>query len=128
MRTGLRFAAGFGVVATVGLMVGVSRDASPEPFANYVQLWLAVLLFYTLTGILSGAIYGCLKPWRRRYVGRAVIAYVIANVVYGTALIAVDRDWREEGWWIAVFLQLVTIPVALLVAWLTRRWVRAEAT
>ena len=47
-----------------------------------------VLAFYYSAGILGGAVFGLLRPWQHRRIGKLASAWVILYLVYGGGTIA----------------------------------------
>ena len=128
IRTGLRYATGFSVIATAAIAVGVAKGAAGQA----VLIWLAAVAFYFIAGTLGGALYGWLRPARSRLWGRLLTAYLILFLIYGGGSVAfyplfvlADPTIREVpvllmvGVW-AVFC-LVLAPVYVLLLWLKNR-------
>ena len=46
------------------------------------RLW-QIVAFYYAAGAMGGALFGLLKPWRTRYAGKLITAYLLLFLVYG---------------------------------------------
>jgi hypothetical protein len=128
VRTGLRYAVGFSIIATGAIAVGVAKGAADQA----LLIWLAAVAFYVAAGTLGGALYGWLRPARRKLWGRLLTAYLILFLVYGGASVAfyplfvlADPTIRGVpvllmvGMWAVFCLGLAPVYVFLL--WLRNR-------
>lgn len=123
IRTGLGYAAFFSVVAAAGVILGASIGASGNP----ALIWILATLFYAVAGAAGGALFGLLRPLRRRYVGRLLTAYVILLLVYGGGTIAfwpVISDGADNppllgmlGLWALLCLIIAPLYVAASRSW-----------
>jgi hypothetical protein len=55
--------------------------------------WQAIA-FYYLAGIAGGTVFGLLQPFRDRYVGRYLTAYLILFLVYGGGTSIFLPSWQ----------------------------------
>src|SRR2546422_2676274 len=106
MRTGLRYAFTFSVIATVAIAVG-ARQGAPSPA---LLIWVAAVFFYVLAGTVGGALYGWLRPARNVLWGRLLTAYLILFLVYGGGSIAFYPLF------VSVDQGVAKVPLLLLVA------------
>ena len=108
IRTGLRYAIGFSIIATAAIAVGVRKGAP----AQAVLIWLAAVFFYAVAGTLGGALYGWLRPARSMLWGRLLTSYLILLLVYGGGSVAFYPLF------ISADPDFVNVPLPLmLVAW-----------
>ena len=123
IRTGLRYAAGFSVIATAAIAVGVAKGAAGQA----ILIWLAAVAFYLIAGALGGAVYGWLRPARGKLWGRLLTAYLILFLVYGGGSVAfyplfvlADPEIRDVplllmvGAWAVFCLALAPVYVFML--------------
>ena len=101
---GIAFATCFSALV---VLMAVLRGSTRYP--DGLATW-HVLAFYYSAGILGGAVYGLLRPWQHRRIGKLTSAWVILYLVYGGGTIA--------------FYPLVSSsagrsmpPLGLLIAW-----------
>src|SRR5258705_425987 len=79
IRTGLGYALGFSVLATIIIALKARRYAASEG----VLIWLGVMTFYFVAGGAAGAVYGLLRPIRTKLWGRLLTAFLLIFLVYG---------------------------------------------
>jgi hypothetical protein len=83
--------------------------AGDEPFQRQGTSFAAVIGFYALTGIVSGAIVGMLWPYKqRRFV--AYVAGVLAGIPAALGLMVILRGWPTQ--WNP--LDALAIPIFVL--------------
>jgi len=91
---GLWCAAGFSVLATIPILIGVFKSINVFPL-----LW--VYPFYFAAGAAGGALVGLLQPIQHRYLGRLLTAYLVVYLVYGGGTIAfwpmITADQGDRG-------------------------------
>ncbi len=128
IRTGLRYALTFSIIATVAIVVGTRQGAPGQA----LLIWLVAVFFYVLAGTFGGALYGWLRPARNVLWGRLLTAYLILFLVYGGGSIAfyplfvsADQDLAKVPILLLVavwaLLCLVLAPVYVLLFWLKNR-------
>ena len=78
---GIAFATFFSAIV---LVMAVARGSVRYP--GGLTTW-HVLAFYYGAGIVGGAVFGLLRPWQDRYIGRLASAWVVLYLVYGGATI-----------------------------------------
>lgn len=106
----------FSVIAGLRLLVFASvRGEARETLA----LWGLATLFYLVAGAVSGLLFGALRPFRDRYWGKFLTAYLILFVVYGGGRVAVLPLVEENP----VPLRII-IPLALMCLVLAPIYVR----
>jgi hypothetical protein len=128
VRTGLQYALGLSIIATIALAVVAAKGGA----AQAAIAWLAAVAFYFVAGFLGGALYGFLRPIRKKLWGRLVTAYLLLLLVYGGGTLGfwplftlADPSLRQlsvllmVGVWAVV--SLVLAPVYVLVLWLRDR-------
>ena len=106
VRIGVRYAIWFSVIATVLLAIA-ARNGPP---AQVAQLWLAVIAFYFVAGVLGGALYGWLRTVRDRLWGRLLTAYLVLFLVYGGGTLAFMPLFRSLD------TDFANVPVLFLMA------------
>ena len=116
------YAVGFSLIAAIGVIIGGLRGAEGNP----VTAWLVATAFYLVAGVLGGAVFGLLRPFRKGYIGRFVTAYVILLLVYAGGYFALwpfisdtpgERPSLDAlGLWAVVCLVLPPLYVGLFPA------------
>jgi len=81
LMRGLVAAFGFTVIAAVSLAIAAAVGRLAPGFA--LRTWLLATAFYWVVGAAGGALYGWLRPFRDRYVGKLLTAYLLLVLVYG---------------------------------------------
>ena len=79
IRLGLQLASAFSIFVVV--MAIVRRSTHYDSYGG-LSTW-QVIAFYYAAGLVGGALFGALQPWRTRYAGRFLTAYLILFLVYG---------------------------------------------
>ena len=128
IRTGLRYALGLSIIATIALAAVAAKGGT----AQAAIAWVAAVAFYFVAGFLGGALYGFLRPIRDKFWGRLVTAYLLLFLVYGGGTLGfwplftlADPSFRQlsvllmVGVW--AVLSLVLAPVYVFVIWLRDR-------
>lgn len=83
---GLAIAVLLALVAAIRLALG----GQGTPWREVLGAYGWVVVFYLVSGIAGGTIYGLLAPIRHLYIGKYLTAYLILMVVYGGGAIVVS--------------------------------------
>jgi hypothetical protein len=113
VRSGVGFGLFFATLLAAFVVVAqLLRGGAP----NALGIPLAAIVgFYLAAGVVGGAVYGLMAPLRRTFLGRAFIAFVLLNLVYGSGM-AAFTDALREGAGPFVLMPIFCAPFALLYA------------
>jgi hypothetical protein len=115
IRFGCAFAAGFSVIAGVGIFLSGGRGVSATEALGF---WVRATAFYFVAGVLGGALWGALRPIQHRYVGRYLTAYLVLYLVYGGGTAAflpvMRRDLSRGGPPLSVMLAVWAVLCLVL--------------
>ena len=103
-------------------MAVLRRSTTYESYGR-LTTW-EVVAFYYAAGTIGGALFGLLQPWRTRYAGKFVTAYLLLFLVYGGGTVVFlpvfdppsERSlplWIFLAVWAIVCLLLAPVYVAM---------------
>lgn len=87
VRNGLLYAGGFSVLAVVWVGIAALISLSHRHLGEATRILLIALPFYFLTGTVGGALFGFMRPLRKRKWGRLLTAYILYLFVYWSGLL-----------------------------------------
>ena len=83
VRRGLQYATAYS--AFVLIMAALRRSTTYESYGG-LTTW-EVIAYYYAAGLIGGALFGLLEPWRTRYIGKFLTAYLLLFLVYGGVVV-----------------------------------------